>query len=320
MDMHDPFLNLAKMGFGNWAQTPLKGDASSRRFIRLADDTGQTAIAMHTPGDLIQSQNAFEMLTNHLRAQGLSAPEIFAQDMDAGLMVLEDLGPTDLATHIAQHPDQEITLNQAAIDIIAALHAKPAPATLKALTADVAIEMLDPFFEFYAADLSATKQQAITQAFHPLLASTLQIPMSLALRDYHAENLIWRDAKTGLDRIGVLDFQDAILAPSEYDLASLLRDARRDVCEAIYRDGVTYFAHKTGQHQDTVHQRCAVLGVQRNLRILGIFARLAKRDGKPGYLDFIPRVKNYIFADLTHPTLSPLAKVLHPILHETHNA
>jgi len=125
-----------------------------------------------------------------------------------------------------------------------------------------------------------------------------------------------RPALSGIDRIGVLDFQDAFLAPPEYDLVSLLRDARRDVSAETRTMGTVHFAQSTSQTVSGVQDRCAVLGVQRNLRILGIFARLAQRDGKSGYLKLIPRVRQHILDDLASPVMQPMRQLLEPLLAE----
>ena len=133
---------------------------------------------------------------------------------------------------------------------------------------------------------------------------------SLALRDYHAENLIWRPERHGLDRVGLLDYQDAVLAPAEYDLVSLLRDARRDVAEPVAIAMTQRFARQSGKDLAAVQAAMACLGVQRNLRIMGIFARQARRDGKTRYLSLMPRVWGHIQRDLQHPALSELARMI----------
>jgi aminoglycoside/choline kinase family phosphotransferase len=132
---------------------------------------------------------------------------------------------------------------------------------------------------------------------------------TLALRDYHAENLIWREAHKATDRVGLLDFQDAFVAPAGYDLASLLRDARRDVPDDIADEMINHFTQKTGADA-TFRTQVACLGVQRNLRILGVFARLSKEMGKTRYLQFIPRVWGNIIADLNDPALAELRQAV----------
>jgi N-acetylmuramate 1-kinase len=139
----------------------------------------------------------------------------------------------------------------------------------------------------------------------------------LSLRDYHAENLIWRPDRTGLDRVGLLDFQDAFLAPAEYDLVSLLRDARRDVSDPVREALIADFAAATGREAEGVGAAVAALGVQRNLRILGIFSRLARRDGKARYLGLLPRVLTQLRADLAHDGLTELRSAVLPLLDRT---
>ena len=127
------------------------------------------------------------------------------------------------------------------------------------------------------------------------------------MRDFHAENVIWRPGRRGHDRFGLIDFQDAFLAPPEYDLASLLRDARRDVGADAAEAAIAAFATRSGRNRDVVSAATAMLAVQRNLRILGIFERLIRTAGKPRYADFLPRVRRLIEEDLTHPALADLA-------------
>lgn len=164
--------------------------------------------------------------------------------------------------------------------------------------------MLAPLFEYYILRSSAA--QDLGPAMRDALAEHAGPPDSLSLRDYFSENLIWRGHRTGLDRLGILDFQDAFLAPAAYDLASLIRDARRDVGNTAAEAASTRFAEGTGTTRKALDTTVAVLSVQRNLRILGIFARLAIRDGKTRYLPMIPRVRAHVLHDVSHPALAAL--------------
>ena len=133
------------------------------------------------------------------------------------------------------------------------------------------------------------------------------------LRDYHSPNLMWLPEREGIRRVGILDFQDALSGPLAYDLVSLLQDARLDVPEALEREQLArYCAARGAQSQqfssDQFVALYATLGAQRNSKILGIFARLAKRDGKRGYLAHIPRVARYLERDLAHPALAELRR------------
>ena len=147
-------------------------------------------------------------------------------------------------------------------------------------------------------------------ALERVLSRNLLDGAALLLRDYHAENLIWLPARSGIQRVGILDFQDAMAGPRGYDLVSLLRDARRDVGLDIAQDMVARFAAGTGVGKDQLGAALAAIGLQRNLRILGIFTRLAVRDGKTRYVDFIPRVWAHAMSCLEHPSLAHLTAII----------
>jgi aminoglycoside/choline kinase family phosphotransferase len=174
--------------------------------------------------------------------------------------------------------------------------------------------MIQPLFDQYIPGTDARTIARVTGLLRETLAAHAPVADTLALRDFHAENLIWRGDRAGTDRIGLLDFQDAVVAPAEYDLASLTRDARRDVDPELAVRLTDQFARLTARPVDRVLAAAAVLAVQRNLRILGIFARLIQQMGKPRYAAFLPRVRAHIDRDLTHPALADLAPVLRSVL------
>lgn len=310
--MTDPFDALTSLGFVGWSRDPLRGDASARQFMRLRNTAGQTAIAMYTPPALSESQIKFTRIARLLKNQGIAAPAILANS--GGLIVMEDLGLCDFAQALEQAPDQDLTLYRAAIDVLITVQSIPQPDGLPRLSPDEGAQMLDPFFENFAAHCTPEQRADITDQILNLMALHTAGDLHLSLRDYHAENLIWRAERTGTDRVGVVDFQDAFLAPGEYDLVSLLRDARRDVSPELRADGISYFAQRTGQDLRLVATRAAVLGLQRNLRILGIFARLAQREGKASYLRLVPRVRQHVRDDLGHAALRDIAPLLEPLL------
>ncbi|MFT6531083.1 MAG: aminoglycoside/choline kinase family phosphotransferase [Limimaricola cinnabarinus] len=291
---------LARHGFGSHARAPLAGDASTRRYERLTAPSGESLILMICPTDTLAALDAFVAVARHLCGLGLCAPAIHALDRDAGLAVIEDLGPVQVAQWAEAHSGDTAPY-ETAIDVLARLQSAAAPAGLSALTPGVGAEMIAPLGEWYAPGLDLDPLQS---ALRDALERHAPEASVLALRDYHAENLIWRPERASTDRIGLLDFQDALRAPPEYDLVSLLRDARRDVSEDLRAAMIARFASATGRDAKQVAAACAVLGLQRNLRILGIFARLARRDGKTRYLALMPRVWNQIRADLGHPALS----------------
>ncbi len=294
---------LTRSGFADHLRTPLAGDASARRYERLTGPDGASLILMDCPGETRATLGSFTAIAHHLTDNGLCAPEILAVDQAAGLAVIEDLGLVQVAQWAEAHPG-DTTPYHVAIDVLARLQATPPPSDLVSLTPDRAAEMIAPLAEWYAPGIDLA---ALQDALRSAMVEHAPTGDRLALRDYHAENLIWRPDQEGTDQIGLLDFQDAFLAPPEYDLVSLLRDARRDVQDDLRMKLMTRFADAVGRNETEVAAACAVLGVQRNLRILGIFARLARRDGKTRYLSLMPRVWRQIRADLEHPACAGLA-------------
>lgn len=294
---------LAGSAWAGWDRAPLAGDASARRYDRLTGPDGETAILMQAPPGSGETLGPFIAIARHLERIGLCPPAILRADPDAGLAVISDLGPRQVAQWLAAHPQDEFPLYAAAIDVMAVVQAHPPPPGLAALTPATAAGMIAPVGEWYAPGLDTG---AMTEALRRALGEHAPDADRLSLRDYHAENLIWRPAERGLARIGLLDFQDAVLAPPAYDLVSLLRDARRDVGPALRAAMIDRFAGLTGRDAAAMGAAFACLGVQRNLRILGIFARLARRDGKARYLDLLPRVHAHVVADLSHPALAGL--------------
>lgn len=300
---------LAATAWGHWVRTPLAGDASARRYDRLRDPaTGATAILMDAPPET-EGTARFLGLAKHLRAHGLSAPDVLAVDRDRGFVVLEDLGPCHMAAWLKAHPDQEEALYLAATDVLLHLNRTPPHADLAPLDPETGAGMLAPLWEWFDPSL---EPGPLTAAMTGALAQHTAGRATLALRDYHAENLIWRPDHTALDRCGLLDFQDAILAHPAYDLASLLRDARRDVAPGTVDAALARMIDGLPADPGPFRAAFAVLSVQRNLRILGIFTRLARRDGKRAYLALIPRVRAHIARDLAHPACADLARALGP--------
>lgn len=295
---------LGTQGMGAWDRAPITGDASARRYERLTGTDGKTVILMDAPPDTCGSQSVFVTIARYLRTAGLCAPEVLAHDDTLGLMVLSDLGRTDFATHLTARPDDEAKLYSSAVEILRQLANVPPIDGLTIMTPHVAAQMLSPAFDWACADPSTALRSEIEAETQSLFASVDPAPATLSLRDFHAENLIWRADQGGADRVGLLDFQDAFITHKTYDLASLLRDARRDVSESLLPD----LLYRLDPEADQDHLRTVfhIMAVQRNLRILGIFQRLAKEAGKPRYLDFVPRVTSHLYRDLAHPALASL--------------
>lgn len=258
--------------------------------------------------DGVASTQAFVTIGAWLRENGLQAPRIFQDGQTEGLLILEDLGKTDVATHVDRHPDETEKLYKVAVDALVRIESAVPPLDLPAMTPDVGGAMLNVTTEWYAGAGDETTL-AKTMAAH--LETCCGAPTVVALRDYHAENLIWRPEEEGAKRLGLLDFQDAFLAPRGYDLVSLLRDVRRRVDPAIRKVATAHFTTATGPFPRTAF---ACLSVQRNLRILGVFARLALREGKTRYLRMIPHIWAMVSEDLTLPELAELRNVVRSVL------
>ena len=253
---------LDRAGWGGANILPLAGDASFRRYFRVAGDGPKgvrRAVLMDAPPDLEDSR-PFLAVARHLDAMGFRAPRILAEDLGLGLFLLEDFGDARMRETFEADPAAETPIYQQATDLLIDLHATPPAA-------------IPPY------DMAVYQREA-------------------GLRDYHAENIMLLD--DGM--LGLLDFQDALAGHPLYDLVSLLQDARRDVPEAVEAAMIARYAARR-PFDDAAY---ALLGAQRNAKILGIFTRLWKRDGKPRYLAFQPRMWSYLERDLAHPALAPV--------------
>lgn len=308
---------LADAGWDRAERLPLAGDASARLYHRLRRG-GESRILMDSPPGIADDVTAFARIATHLRAQGLSAPEILAQDLDQGFLLLEDLGDGVLARLLEQEPAREAEFYRLATDVLLHLQSHPAPADLPDLSADDWAEAAMLAVTQYAAAItgSTPDPSPLREALAAALKAHADGPRVLILRDYHAENLMWLPDRSGLARMGLLDFQLAQLGQPGYDLVSLLQDARRDVSHATEAEMLARFARARGVTEAKFALPYAVLGAQRALRILGIFARLCLAEGKPQYLRLIPRVWGQLQRNLGHPALEHLRRACAELLPE----
>jgi tRNA threonylcarbamoyl adenosine modification protein YjeE len=321
----------------------LLGDASTRSYARLVLPD-RTAILMNSPRQpdgppirdgkpysalvhLAEDVTPFVAVAGALRERGLSAPAIYAFDLDRGFLILEDLGDRVFGGEVERGcPLAELW--GPAVDVLAALalkgppHLLPieghSPYRLPSFDADAMLTeaslLIDWFWPaLHGKETPSTLAEEFAALWRPLLAQAEKADIGWVLRDYHSPNLMWLPAREGVRRVGILDFQDALKGPLAYDLVSLLQDARLDVPEALERELLArYCAARAAQSRqfssDQFVSLYATLGAQRNSKILGIFARLAKRDGKRGYLAHIPRVARYLKRDLAHPSLRELRR------------
>ena len=304
---------LESAGWARAAISDLAGDASNRRYFRLQQGEHH-AVLMDAPPERGEDVRPFVAIAEFLRAQGLSAPEIFADDSDAGFLLLEDLGDALFARVVASDPALENNLYAAAIDVLVALHQAHVPEDLATYDATFMADMSGLAFDWYA---SATKghdfaslRAGFAEEFAEILAPIAAQSDVLIQRDYHAENLIWLPSRDGVARVGLLDFQDALAGHCAYDLVSLLQDARRDVSPVLERAMIDRYVRGAGVDRSSFEAAYALLGLQRNLRIIGVFARLCVRDGKPQYVDLIPRVWAHMVRDLKMVGLAELETAL----------
>ncbi|KIC32868.1 aminoglycoside phosphotransferase family protein [Leisingera sp. ANG-S5] len=304
---------LSQTPYANWQRGPLAGDASNRRYERLTSAEGQTVVLMDAPPEKGEDIRPFVRIADYLRAQGLSAPEILAQDPENGFLLLEDLGDDLYARIIEREPVLERELYEAATDALVALHQAPMP-ELESYGPRLMAEMAGLAFSKYRAGIlgegDADLQARFENQFEDILRETVKGDPVLVQRDYHAENLLWLPDRDGVARVGLLDFQDARAGHPAYDLVSLLQDARRDVPAGIEMQMVNRYIDGAGMDDSGFRTAYTVLGVQRNLRILGVFARLCHDYGKPHYVDLIPRVWDHLIRGLEHSALAPVANLL----------
>lgn len=297
-------------GWSNAARVTVAGDASNRRYERLSKPDGTTLILMDAPADKDEDVRPFIAVAEHLRAIRLSAPEIIMRDIDNGFLLIEDLGDDLFKKVISRNPSLELSLYEASVDVLTALHAAPLP-PLEPYNSDTMTTFAARAYEWYLFGITGmqdTEEQAkFERIMKQLLAPLDNAPQVLVQRDYHAENLLWLPTRSGAARVGLLDFQDAMSGHAAYDLVSILQDARRDVTRAIEVAMIDRYLAQNPQDETAFRAAYAILGVQRNLRIVGAFAKLCIALGKPQYVDLIPRVWEFVERNLAHPALAPIA-------------
>ncbi len=305
---------LADAGWETAKRTAFAGDASNRRYERLLRTRdGARAFLMDAAPSSGENVDAFVRIAKHLQAIGLSPPTILAQDIRHGLLLLEDLGDALFAAEIRKTPSREKELYLAAVGVLAEVHKHAAPTWIPAYTPDVMARCIAPVFDWYLAESSGAisqEKEACTAELETVLQNSPVTNPVLVLRDYHAENLLWLPDRHGVKRVGILDFQDAVRGHPVYDLVSLLEDARRDVGEPTRSAAIRRFAALTGQKEADILKEMAAQGAQRNLRILGVFARLCIKSGRPAYVGLLPRVWHHLMRDLSHPALADLRQIV----------
>lgn len=332
---------LEAAGEAGAVRSHLSGDASHRRYERLLLPDGKHIVLMDDPTDPADTQlgegqrsygeiahlsfdmRAFVAIGNQLRAEGLSAPEVLAHDFDNGFLLIEDLGDDLFAALINEAPDplvREAALYGGATDALLHHHSHEQLTALPLPGGDIyelprydaaALQIeVDLLLDWYApAQLGKTLDDAARSSFRAIWASLFPLLESahdvLILRDYHSPNLLFLEERTGVQQIGIIDYQDGLMGHPSYDLMSMLQDARRDVPPGLEAELIAhYLAARPELDAEAFRAAYAVFGAQRASKIIGIFCRLWKRDGKDHYLVHLPRMWVYLERNLAHPALA----------------
>ncbi len=305
---------LADAGWGAAASRPLAGDASYRRYERLSLDERRAVLMDAPPPE--EDVNAFHRVERLLLSLGLSAPRALAVNQAEGLMLLEDLGDRTFTRALAEGEDER-ALYELAVDVLIHLHlaadakalaAAPLPDYDDGRLLQEALLLTDWYLPALSgAETPAAVRDAYIEAWRSVFPLARRVPPTLVLRDYHVDNLMMLKGRPGIAGCGLLDFQDAVIGPRSYDLVSLLEDARRDIpVQLIAAMLARYLAAFPDIDPAAFQASYAILGAQRNAKIIGIFTRLCRRDGKDQYLRHIPRVWRLLEGDLTTPELAPV--------------
>jgi len=329
---------LDESGFGEARRRRMVGDASTRIFERL-ELGDRTTVLMNAPrrpdgppvrdgkpysaiAHLAEDVVPYVALAAGLRERNLSAPAVLHADLDRGLLVMEDLGDERI---VGGDPPAPIEARyEAAVDLLVSLHRRKLPETVPAgpqlsyrlprYDMEAFLIEAELLLDWYLISAGAAVAEPVRKEFIALwrqaLEPAIDAPATWVLRDYHSPNLLWLPQREDVARIGLLDFQDALLGPAAYDVASLLQDARVDVPESLEVTLLSRYvrARLEDKRFDAAAftRLYATLAAQRATKILGIFARLDRRDGKPQYLRHMPRLLTYLWRSLAHPALAPL--------------
>lgn len=330
---------LEQTGFMAAQRRRMAGDASTRSYARLIRDD-DCHILMNSPRrpdgpaiyhgksysaavHLAEDVTPFVAVADALRHAGISAPTVSYADLDCGFLITEDFGTEGVLE--GSPPAPIVARYEAATDLLVKLHGEPRPARLP-LTAqrdyvippfdiDAMLIEISLMLDWYLPDrgvaIDDEQRRRFMTLWRGVLARIVALPPTWMLRDYHSPNLIWLAERSGTDRVGVIDFQDTVMGPPAYDLVSLLQDARVDVPEPLEIALLTRYA-KLRRAADAAFDPAgfaasyATMSAQRNTRLLGTFARLNRRDGKPHYLKHQPRIWTYLQRALAHPSLADL--------------
>lgn len=306
---------LARHGLSDAPLERLRSDASPREYCRLA---GEGKLLMEDRTDPV-GYAAFIRLARHLKSLGLSAPRVYGSDPAAGLALIEDFGVSTYGALLADGQD-ETALYRLAIDALVHLHSHPksCEVMVPVYDLDMLLEEISRFSHWLVPEIDpgldiGAFDAGFRELWQKALSPLAEAPRTLVLRDFHIDNLMLLDDRPGMAACGLLDFQDGVIGAAEYDLASLLQDARRDLAQgleqAMLERYLTMIPASCGSPDDILG-RYYLLAAQRHTRLMGQFIRLMRRDGKPGYLAFMPRVANQMQKALEAAGLSGIADYL----------
>lgn len=299
---------LARAGWSGAVREPLAEDASFRRYERLRRGR-RNAVLMDAPPSH-EDVRPFIAIGRHLRSLGYSVPEVYAADVELGALLLEDLGD-DLFARVLDAGGDARKLYAHAVDLLIDLQRRELPKGVAMYDVPTLLDEAALFVNWYlpvvgGATVARFARESFFAAWREVLPLAGEGAPVLVLRDYHIDNLMWLERRDGTSRVGLLDFQDALIGPRLYDLVSLLEDARRGLPPVLVEEMFDRFVEGAGLDSSAAETARAILGAQRNTKIIGIFTRLWRRDGKNDYLAYIPRVWGLLEGDLEHPVLEPL--------------
>ena len=291
----------------------ITSDASNRKYLRLTKGN-KTVILMDSNPEENEPVNNFIYFTNFLRKHHFSAPKIYDSDIPNGLLLLEDLGARNFADILKVKPKVETNIYKEAVNQLIMIQSKDTPKQAKPYSTEILVEEALLFTEWYLGEANSSRlSNQFTSLLTPLLKKINKTKPTLVLRDFHAENLIWINSRKNFKRVGLLDYQDALIGHPAYDIASLLKDARRDVSIEVRDIMTNHYLEKTKHNKDLFLRDYSILSAQRNLKIIGIFSRLSIRDKKYNYIKLIPRVWKNLENDFIHPDLENLSKFINSV-------
>ena len=306
---------LDRNGWRGAARTLLAADASFRSYDRLHHGD-RRAVLMNAPPPR-ENIRPFVKIGELLHRLELSAPTIFAKDEVMGLILLEDFGDQTYTKILNESPEREVELYNLAVDVLVELRrrfSKQIDPCAPCYNDEMLLEEAALLFDWYLPEIGldvtgASERSKYLDLWRAAAPLARLAPDTLVLRDYHVDNLMVLDGRDGVSACGLLDFQDAVIGPATYDLVSLLEDARRDVPVLMARDlRDRYLSAFPEFDKDAFDASYAMLGAQRSAKIIGIFTRLAKRDGKSGYLQHISRTWRWLEGALQHPALADIRR------------